>query len=83
LCCAADKFYAVQVSAWPTVQQGGENYCDNEATTSIKMKGVVALNLATTVGTEAGVCADTDVITVAAGKPVFYCYQMTNQAVYT
>jgi len=76
----ADKFYAVQVSAWPRVQQGDENYSNNEATTSIKMKGVVVLNLATTVGTEAGVCADTDVTTVAYGKPVFYCYRMTNQS---
>jgi hypothetical protein len=76
----ADKFYAVQVSAWPRVQQGDEDYSNNEATTSVKMKGVVVLNLATTVGTEAGVCADTDVTTVTYGKPVFYCYRMTNQS---
>jgi len=76
----ADKFYAVQVSAWPTVQQGDENYGNNEATTSVKMKGCVVLNLATTVGTEARVCADTDVINVLVGTPVFYCYKMTNQS---
>jgi hypothetical protein len=76
----ADKFYAIQVSAWPRIQQGDEDYGDNEATTSIVGKGVVVLKLTGTVGTEPGVCAATDVVTVDAGEPVFYCYRMTNQS---
>jgi hypothetical protein len=76
----ADKFYAIQVSAWPRIEQGDRNYADNEATTSIVKKGFVALDLIRTVGTEAGVCAGTDAIIVTPGTPVFYCYRMKNQA---
>jgi hypothetical protein len=75
-----DRFYAVQVSAWPRIEQGDEDYRNNEATTSVKMKDVVVLDLNRTVGTEAGVCADTDAVTVTAGSPAFYCYQMTNRS---
>jgi len=37
-----------------------------------------AIELAKTVGTEAGVCATTDAITVPAGTTVYYCYEVTN-----
>jgi hypothetical protein len=37
-----------------------------------------AVTLTKTVGTVAGVCAATDAITVAAGTPVYYCYQAEN-----
>jgi len=75
----ADEFYAVQVSAWPRVEQGDENYGDNEATTSILRADADMLVFTKTVGIVEGVCGDTDVITVMAGAPVYYCYQMTNQ----
>ena len=34
--------------------------------------------LVVTVGTEPGVCAHTEAITVMAGTPVYYCFQMAN-----
>ena len=37
-----------------------------------------AITLAKTVGTVPGVCATTDVITVASGTTVYYCYEVTN-----
>jgi subtilisin-like proprotein convertase family protein len=36
------------------------------------------LSIDVTVGTDSGVCAPTDVITVTAGTDVTYCYQVTN-----
>jgi len=75
----ADKFYAVQASAWPRVEQGDEDYSDNEATTSVLRAGVKMLVLTATIGITPGVCASTDVIVGRVGTPVFYCYQMTNQ----
>jgi hypothetical protein len=75
----ADKFYAVQVSAWPSVEQGDEDYGDNEATTTVRRRDARMLVLTATVGTGSDVCASTDTITVSAGTPAFYCYQMTNQ----
>jgi hypothetical protein len=75
----ADKFYAVQASAWPRVEQGDEYYGDNETTTSIVQGNAKMLALTATVGITSGVCTSTDAITVNAGTPVFYCYQMTNQ----
>jgi LPXTG-motif cell wall-anchored protein len=36
------------------------------------------VTLAKTVGTDPGECAATDVISVAAGTTVFYCYEVTN-----
>ena len=73
-----DPFYAVQVSAWPQIEQDDANYQDNEATTSILQKDAVLVDLRSTVGTEVGVCADTSDISVVAGSEVFYCYRMTN-----
>ncbi|MGB0385768.1 MAG: DUF7507 domain-containing protein, partial [Ardenticatenaceae bacterium] len=37
-----------------------------------------AIEVSQTVGTEAGVCATTDTISVASGTEVYYCYQVTN-----
>ncbi|GAB4144779.1 MAG: hypothetical protein Fur0021_01620 [Candidatus Promineifilaceae bacterium] len=37
-----------------------------------------AISLSKTVGTEAGVCATTDMIDVVAGTDVYYCYTVTN-----
>ncbi len=37
-----------------------------------------AISLVKTVGTEAGVCATTDMIDVVAGTDVYYCYTVTN-----
>ncbi|MCP4539178.1 MAG: hypothetical protein GY832_18735, partial [Chloroflexi bacterium] len=76
----ADKFYAIQVSVWPRIEQGDRNYGDNEATTTILKKGFVILDLIRTVGTQAGVCASSDAIIVTPGTPVYYCYQMKNRA---
>ncbi|MCA9974612.1 MAG: choice-of-anchor J domain-containing protein, partial [Anaerolineales bacterium] len=39
---------------------------------------VPAITLTKTVGTDAGVCATTDEITVSAGTTVYYCYEVMN-----
>lgn len=38
-----------------------------------------AVSLSKTVGTEPGVCATTDTITVESGTEVYYCYTVTNE----
>ncbi|MFZ2095862.1 MAG: choice-of-anchor J domain-containing protein [Anaerolineales bacterium] len=37
-----------------------------------------SITLSKTVGTEPGICATTDAITVTVGTEVYYCYQITN-----
>lgn len=45
--------------------------------------GTIGLEFTKTVGTQAGVCANTDVITVSKGTQVYYCYQVTNTGAIT
>ena len=40
--------------------------------------GGPSIELQKTVGTNGGVCATTDVVTVTAGTQVYYCYEVTN-----
>jgi hypothetical protein len=75
-----DPYYAVQVTAWPRVEQGDANYGDNEATTTLQQKDAAVLELRTTVGTEPDQCADTEAVAVDYGIEVFYCHQMTNKS---
>ncbi|MBI4916793.1 MAG: PKD domain-containing protein [Acidobacteria bacterium] len=56
--------------------------CDGASTANVAHQVTIpalpAVSLVKTVGTVAGVCAATDAITVAAGTPVYYCYQVEN-----
>jgi hypothetical protein len=41
-------------------------------------EAIPGIEIVKTVGTEAGVCATTDTLTVVEGTPVYYCYEVTN-----
>ncbi len=57
-------------------------FCSDSSVTSsgwsAQVRTLESISLAKTVGTEAGVCAATDSLTVVAGTPVYYCYTVTN-----
>ena len=64
----------VAVTAWgagPT-----RNVPPDEA--QAKIFQAAAISLSKTVGTTSGICASTSSITVSAGTPVYYCYQIQN-----
>ncbi len=67
----------VNSTIWTAYNTGPSDTVTATASSTVTI-GTIGLDFTKTVGTQAGVCANTDVITVSKGTQVYYCYNVTN-----
>jgi hypothetical protein len=67
----------VNTAVWTAYNIGPSNTTTATAFASVSVVNP-SIALKTTVGTQAGVCAETEAISVDAGTEVFYCYSVEN-----
>ncbi len=69
------------MAVWTAYNTGPTDVVTATASATVNVMPVVpipSITITKTVGTEAGVCAATDNITVMAGTDVYYCYEVEN-----
>ncbi len=66
-------------ATWTAYNAGPSDEATATASATVNIAAPVpAISLTKTVGTDSGVCATTDEITVASGTTVYYCYEVEN-----
>ncbi len=71
----------VNTASWTAYVDGGPTAVATDTATVTVLPP--SIELTKTVGTDAGVCAITDLITVTTGTDVYYCYEVRNTGTYT
>ena len=71
----------VNTATWTAYEDGGPSAVATDMATVTVLPP--SIELTKTVGTDAGVCATTDLITVTSGTDVYYCYEVRNTGTYT